>query len=248
MLRRLFVLRWLRRWHARLGVAAMLFFLVLSVSGVILNHGRNFGLDGRYLHVFWLARWYGIKAEAPHQAFRTGNHRLVAANGRWMLDGKAFGEKLPQAVGLVEFADMLVVASDSGLQLYRGDGELIDRLGPDALPGVPVLAIGSSAQELVLRTASGTFSSSDALSWRPAPPQEVEWSTPIELSAVERRAYEAALAPGVSVQQLLLDLHSGRLAGRYGPLIVDLLGVTLMLLSLAGAWLYFVPRRRREWH
>jgi len=56
------------------------------------------------------------------------------------------------------------------------------------------------------------------------------------------------LEPGVSVQQLLLDLHSGRLAGRHGPLVVDFLAVLLAVLSVSGAWLFLKPRHRRERH
>ena len=241
---RLLLLRLLRRWHARIGFAAMLFFLILAVSGLALNHGQGLGLDGRFVHAEWLARWYGIKSEPPRQVFRSGRHVLIAANGRWLLDGKISGEKSPQPVGLVELADIFVVASEATLYVYRENGELIERLGPGALPGSPVRAIGSGAAGIVLRTPSGIFASADALSWRPAPQQSVSWSAPVELPVSERRAYEEALAPGISVQQLLLDLHSGRFAGRYGPLVVDLLALLLAILSLTGAWLFLVPRMR----
>lgn len=70
------------------------------------------------------------------------------------------------------------------------------------------------------------------------------WTVPVELSATERQAYEAALAPGISVQRLLLDLHSGRIAGRYGPLALDVLAALLTVLSLSGAWLFLKLRHR----
>ncbi|HLQ02153.1 MAG TPA: PepSY domain-containing protein [Burkholderiales bacterium] len=241
---RLWLLRFLRRWHARIGFAAVLFFLILAVTGFVLNHASGLRLDAKYLHAAWLARWYGLKIEPPRHAFRSGRHELVAANGRWLLDGRAYGEKFPQPVGLVELPGMVVVASDAALYVYRDDGELIDRLERSALPGAPVHAIGSSAQGLVLRTASGAFASADALSWRPAPARAIAWSAQAELSAAEREAYEAALAPGIPIQQLLLDLHSGRIAGRYGPIAVDALAVLLAVLSLSGAWLFLRPRHR----
>lgn len=241
---RLILLRFLRRWHARIGFAAVLFFLILAVTGFVLNHGSDLGLDAKYVHAVWLARWYGLKTEPPHQAFRSAHHNLVAANGRWLFDGRTSGEKLPQPVGLVELPDMVAVASDAALYVYGKNGEQIDRLERSALPGVPVHAIGTSARKLALRTASGTFASVNALSWQPASRQKIVWSAPAELSSAERQTYEEALAPGISVQQLLLDLHSGRLAGRYGPLAVDLLAVLLAALSLSGAWLFLKPRHR----
>src|SRR2546430_9805712 len=102
---RLLLLRLLRRWHARIGFSALLFFLILAVTGLALNHGQSLGLDGRFVHAEWLARWYGIKSEPPNKRFRSGHHVLTAANGRWLLDGKISGEKLPQPIGLVELAD-----------------------------------------------------------------------------------------------------------------------------------------------
>ncbi|HET7766575.1 MAG TPA: PepSY domain-containing protein [Burkholderiales bacterium] len=245
---KLVLLLFVRRWHARIGLAAVVFFLFLAATGVVLNHGTGLGLDKRYVHAAWLARWYGIAPESPRHAFRAGRHDLIAANGRWLLDGRISGEKFPQPVGLVELPDMVVVASSASLYIYGNDGALIDRLERSALPGVPVRAIGSGGKQLVLRTGAGTFESRDALSWRPAPRDAIAWSAPADLPAAERERYAQLLEPGISVQQLLLDLHSGRFAGRYGPLVVDLLAAFLATLSLSGAWLFLKRRHRRERH
>lgn len=245
---RVLLLLFLRRWHTRIGLAAVVFFLFLAVTGVVLNHTAELGLDNRYVHASWVARWYGISAERPRHAFRSGGHDLIAANGRWVLDGRLSGEKLPPPIGLVELADMVVVASSTSLYLYGKDGVLIDRLERNALPGVPVQAIGAGASQLMLRTASGTFESSDALSWKRAPRDAIAWSSPADLSAAEGERYAQMLEPGVSVQRVLLDVHSGRFAGRYGPLVVDLLAVFLTVLSLSGAWLFFKRKHRRERH
>lgn len=245
---KLFLLRFLRRWHARIGFIAIVFFLILAVTGLVLNHGADLGLDAKRVHSAWLARWYGVEAESPRAAFRSAHHELAAANGRWLLDGRPAGEKRPEPVGLVELGDLVVAACGASLYLYRGDGRLVDRLEESTLPGVPIKAVGSEGGDLVLRTPSGIFATGDALSWRPARARPVRWSAPVELSAAERLAYAKALAPGISVQQLLLDVHSGRIAGRYGPLVIDLVGVLLVVLAASGAWLFLVPRRRKERH
>src|SRR2546423_4072410 len=101
---RLLLLRLLRRWHARIGFAALLFFLILAVTGLALNHGQSLGLDGRFVHAEWLARWYGLKSQPPRRGVRSGHPVLTAANGRLVLHGKISGEKLPQPIGLGELA------------------------------------------------------------------------------------------------------------------------------------------------
>jgi hypothetical protein len=243
---KLLLLLFLRRWHARIGFVAVVFFLFLAVTGVALNHAAGLGLDTRYVHSAWLARWYGMAPESPSQAFRAGRHDLVAANGRWLLDGRISGEELPPPVGLAELSGMAVVASSASVYIYGKDGVLVDRLERSSLPGAPVEAIGSGAKLLVLRTGTGTFETGDGLSWRPAPREAIAWSAPAELSAAERERYAESLQPGVSVQRILQDLHSGRFAGRYGPLVVDVLAIFLALLSLSGAWLFLKPRHHHR--
>jgi PepSY-associated transmembrane protein len=237
--------RTLRRWHARIGFAALIFFVLIAATGVALNHGAALGLDSRYVHAEWIARWYGIRQEQPRQAYRTASHLLVAANGRWLLDGSPTGEKMPHPLGLVEIGELLVVGGESSLHVYRADGALVDRLDGYALPGVPLKAIGAGDGELVVQTAGGPFSSADVLSWRPGAPKVVAWSMPTPLAASDREAYARRLAPGIPLQRILLDLHSGRFLGSLGPLFFDLVAIFLALLALTGAWMFLAPRLRR---
>src|SRR5437764_6749045 len=69
MLAKLFLLRFLRRWHARIGFTAAVFFLFLAVTGLVLNHGTELGLDAKRVHSARLAHWYGVAAGPPRAAF-----------------------------------------------------------------------------------------------------------------------------------------------------------------------------------
>ncbi len=246
MSHKLVMLRYLLRGHARIGFAAALFFLILAATGVALNHGHDFRLDGRYLHVFWLARWYGLRVEPPQHAFRSGRHELVAANGRWLLDGRVSGENLPHPIGVAETPDLFVVASAAALYVYRRDGELVEKMERLALPGLPLRAVGASGGEFFLRTESGTFASTDAVSWQRAANHAISWSRPMQLTQADSRRLRDILIPGITVQQVLLDLHSGRFLGTYGEWFVDLMAAMLAALSLIGGWLFLMPRHRRE--
>ena len=237
--------RTLRRWHARIGFAALIFFVLMAVTGVALNHGTALGLDSRYVHAEWVARWYGIRQEQPQQAYRTASHLLVAANGRWLLDGSPTGEKMPPPLGLVEVGDLIVVGDQSALHVYRGDGALVERLDGYALPGALLKAIGAGEGELVVLTPEGPYSSADVLNWRPGAPKVVAWSIPTPLAASDREAYARRLAPGIPLQRILLDLHSGRFLGTFGPLFFDLVAICLAILALSGAWMFLAPRLRR---
>src|SRR5690349_4991374 len=69
---KLIFLLFLRRWHARIGFVAVIFFLFLAVTGFVLNHTKDLRLDAQYVHSAWLARWYGIAPERPREAFHSG--------------------------------------------------------------------------------------------------------------------------------------------------------------------------------
>jgi hypothetical protein len=155
------------------------------------------------------------------------------------------GEKLPHPLGLVEIGDLVVVGGDTSLHLYRSGGALLDRLEGYALPGLPLKAIGDGGGELVVETPAGTFASADVLTWRARAPQGVAWSTPTALAAPDRQAYARRLVPGVSLQRILLDLHSGRFLGSIGPLLFDAVAIVLTVLALSGAWMFLAPRLRR---
>jgi len=45
------------------------------------------------------------------------------------------------------------------------------------------------------------------------------------------------------VERVLLDLHSGRFFGRFGPWIFDTIAVLLILLALSGTWIWLKRKR-----
>ena len=43
---------------------------------------------------------------------------------------------------------------------------------------------------------------------------------------------------GLSMEKLILDVHSGRILGRFGVILVDLAAVLFLLLSITGTWIW----------
>jgi uncharacterized iron-regulated membrane protein len=50
----------------------------------------------------------------------------------------------------------------------------------------------------------------------------------------------------LSWERLLLDLHSGRIAGRFGVLLVALVGILLICITRSGLAMWWLHRRRRR--
>jgi len=231
-------LRLLRRWHARLGVLALIFFVLLAVSGILLNHGRAFGLEGRKLHLAWLARWYGLGADPLVRIFQAGGHVLAWGNGTWLLDGAVIAEDAPPPVGMIELAGALYIALPDAILVYTSDRRLVEKIPAVALPAKSLTAIGVVAGEIGLRARGEVFASADSVSWRRRAAVNVAWSASQPASTALQHALAPQLTPAVPLLRLLSDIHSGRILGTPGPLIVDALGLLLIALGFSGAWVF----------
>jgi hypothetical protein len=231
-------LRTLRRWHRRIGVTAALFVLLLALSGVVLNHPGIGGLDKRKVHSPLLARWYGFELQAPRSVYAAGGHRLAWGNGCWLLDGRRVAEDAPAPVGMVQFDGHVYVATADGLFEFGPDYALIEKMSAAALPTLPIQAVGTNGERLVLRGVQASFATSDGLRWQPAGAAHAAWSTPQPITAAAGVELAGHLVPGISLQRLLADMHSGRILGARGPLIVDALALGLAFLAFTGIWLF----------
>lgn len=240
-------LRTLRRWHRRIGVVAALFFLLLALSGLMLNHPGGFGLAQRKVHSSALARWYGFKPAAPQSMYAAGEHTLVWGNGAWLLDGRRIAEDAAVPVGMVQMGPELYIATPDALFEYGPRYRLIEKIPSAELPAAPIRALAAEGDLLLLQTPGATLASHDLVQWQRTGASPARWSTAQPVPPGRRAALAGALLPGISLQQLVADAHSGRLFGSSGPLLVDLLAVLLMFLALTGAWLFMrSPRRRRH--
>ena len=48
-------------WHRQLGLVVSIFVIILSISGILLNHTEKLNLDSSHIKSTLLLNWYGIK-------------------------------------------------------------------------------------------------------------------------------------------------------------------------------------------
>jgi hypothetical protein len=153
--------------------------------------------------------------------------------------------------------DGLIVATD-GMQLLLvdSDGRLVERIGHEDLPG-RILGMRQDGNRLVLETERGHFRGDlDRLAWAPLPGggtvttqaagQRLDAATATAIAGVVRRH-------SLTWERVLLDLHAGRLFGRFGPLAMDVAATGFMILAMSGLWLWLrhlrsQRQRRRRAH
>ena len=228
-----------RRWHGLVGAAIVFFLVYLLLSGLPLNHVEILKLDKREVSYPWLMRWYGIHAADPTQGYLLGKSYFSWEDGKWVLDDKLLPSNAGQPVGAVEVRGINYIATSNTLYLYQSDGQLLDKVEKQSLPAYPILALGKMGNNVMLKTPSAVFASVDGQNWEKSNATGMTLSALQELPADVKRRSAEILAPGISMQRILLDVHSGRIFGRYAVWVMDVASLVLLGLGLSGFWLYW---------
>ena len=235
------LLRSLYIWHRYFGISAAMFVLVLSVSGLLLNHTEELELDSAYIQSDFLLNWYGIHAPRELTGFTSGTITVTAVGDQIFWGDKHLPHVSTPLVGMLVRGDLVVIASGGSLALYTTAGELVEKL--DQVTGVPgeIMALGITPQALLaIKTAQGIYLTNESmLEWRRNDESTVLWSEtsplPVELESGLQRSYRGI---GLSAERVMLDLHSGRILGRAGVYLVDAAAIVFLLLAVSGIWLW----------
>lgn len=229
-------------WHRYVGLAAAVLVVLLAVTGFALNHTEKLGLGERPVAADWLLDWYGLAPGGEPVSYALDGGRWITwLEGRLFLGDRMIASDAGELKGAAAAPGAIVLAEGGGLRVLAEDGATIEIVPPYALPGpVQALAPGS-----VFATSAGTFRY-DIESGRAEPfAGEAEWTQPAD---PPREVTDAVLAAyrgeGLSLERVLLDLHSGRLFGRIGPLVMDAAAVLLLVLTVTGIVIWMKNRRQ----
>lgn len=238
--------RFLRRWHARLGLTAALLFVVLIVTGVALNHTERLGLAHTQIQSQVMTRWYGLP-KPQLLAIYEADGQFIATPEVWLYQGRRLPDGGGAVVGVVHTPELLAVATSQTLNLYTPTGERIDTLRGAGLPGSPITRLGNSANAIVLQTAKGVFTSVDGVAWQ-ANTAAVIWARARTTDPQTLVQAHHQLAPNLPLERIVLDLHSGRLFGSYGPWVMDAAALVLLILSVSGFWIQWRSWQQKRRH
>ncbi len=141
--------------------------------------------------------------------------------------------------------DMLFIADATQLLLLTADGAMIDKLSGSSLPMARIEKIGRGCNGAVIAADAKKFVTRDGVAWSECT-EAVVWSDAQPLTDDQKKIIAPLLEPGISVERVLLDLHSGRILGTWGPYFIDAVGLGLLLLALSGLWMFAFQRRAQR--
>ena len=240
------------RWHRRIGLFSAFFVLLLSVTGILLNHSNDLRLDHIPLRSRLLLSLYGI--EKP----KIISYHL---NGEWLshLGGDYLYRNTQELAycsgdlsGAVYHKGIWVVACSNELLLFTQEGEVVERIGVAYGIPQPIDQLGQCGDQLCLKNNSKIYQiNMDQLTWKPYEEilsgDTVVWAqithTP---KSLHRSLVNNYLGQAITWERFLLDLHSGRLWGKGGVYFTDLVSVFFLVLAGTGFYLWLLRSRRRE--
>jgi hypothetical protein len=238
----------MRRLHRSFGAGAAIFVLFMVISGITINHSNGLGLEHRQVSQPFLLDWYGLGKPDKVLSFELDGDWLSFAGSQLYLNEKAVAT-ITGGVGAVASGNLLIAAGGDELLLLDHDGNLVERMPWSAIGPAPVDAIGLDANGRVLVKTGDQLWSSDAelLNWRndEATLADPRWSTSKPADEVLQRAINNSYrGDGLSLERVILDLHSGRIFGSIGVLVYDLLALALGFLAISGLVLWTRSRRK----
>lgn len=231
-----------RRLHRTLGASVAVFVLFMALSGLAINHSQNLELDQKHVSEPFLLGWYGIGSPGQIRSYTAGGNWLSFADSRVYFNGK-FISTLPNGVGAVFNGDLLVAAGSDELLLVDHEGQLVERMPWDQPDAGPIESIGSLENgEVLIRSGTNQWmADAQMLQWTPLDPASVaaKWSESAgEPEEIRQAVIQQYRGTGLSLERLLLDLHSGRIFGPVGVLVYDLLALIVGFLAISGIILW----------
>ncbi|MGE0383902.1 MAG: PepSY-associated TM helix domain-containing protein [Gammaproteobacteria bacterium] len=242
--------RALKAWHRRTGVAAAVFLVFLAVTGVLLNHTDALGLAHRRLDAPWVLALYRVTTPDVGSGFEVAGHWVSQVGASVFLDNREVRAESGRLTGAAPFKAGMALAIGSEVLLLAPDGTLIERMGNEA--GLPsaVDALGTLADgRLAVRVDDRILvSDADAATWSQDVSARVSgWSMAAPLPEPLRESIRVQYrGPGIDAERLLLDMHSGRILGRWGPLLFDAVAVMVLVIAVTGLWMWAYGRRYRR--
>jgi hypothetical protein len=238
------VKRYLRLWHRWLGLMVSLILMHLAITGWLLNHSEDWQWSKRFMQAPWVLQAYGLPPPKPDGAMRMDQQHWISQwQQKIFIDQSLLLQDFQgQLVAALALPDFYLLATRDSLQAVNLQGERIWQLDSlDQLPS-PLTGMSLVDQQVMLQTPNQNFIfDAKQLIWQVSSSiisnALVSQSLPIDL--------QTAIAPQVnqqqiSWQQILLDVHSGRLFN--AVLLMDVVAAVLVLLSVSGLLLFFRSR------
>lgn len=236
-------------WHRRLGLIAIVFIIVLSITGIMLNHTEPMSLDEKAIDNSWLLDWYGLNPQSASISFGADSHVITQWDEQIFFDNQPLMHSQQRLRGAAGLDGMLVAALNNSVLLVTPTGELIERIDTQT-EFTDIRQVGVEHQRLVVETIDNQYYRADeqVIVWQKIDTRDSMWSRPVDIDeSLKQQLLELYRGRGLSLERVILDLHSGRIFNaQWGIYIMDASALVMLWLAFSGLWVWASRRRKMK--
>lgn len=234
------MIRLLRKHHRWLGVILLIFLILFSISGIIMNHREmvsGIGIDRKYLPGNYAYNDWNFAAVRSTEKFTNDSILAYGNIGIWLTDSlfshfTDFNHGFPKGVDNHKISKVLklnnhthVAGSLFGLHIYKTGKNIWEKVElPEKEENVVDIILRNDT--LLVLTRSNLFASTDYQTF-----------SRIDLPA------PAGYDNKVSLFKTLWVIHSGAIYGLVGKLVVDFVALIIIFLSIGG-FIMFINKKK----
>ena len=245
----------LLRWHRRIGLVLALLIVLLAVTGIAINHTHELKLSKSQLNHPWLLAWYGLDNDTSSAASQQihgisiGDNWLSAGDNTLYINQNAVTDCPGSLLGATLHQQNYLVLCRDQLALLSASGDLLEAITPAfGLPDNARNIVSSGNAVFLLVSDQPLQLNLETLQTAPAPEQtNLHWPElqplPAQFQTALFQTTHQSSSASISLETLLLDIHSGRILGRFGVFLADAAAVLVCLLALSGLWAWFNHKR-----
>jgi len=228
-----------RKWHRYAGAITAFFLVFLTTTGILLNHTSALQLQNIVIKNPGLLDWYGIKP--PTITSLNIEQQWISSDGESLYFNTTPISTCHTLITSIVHQDLIVSACDDKLIFTTASGELVEEIDSSSGLPSPIAALFSNESKLYLTSSVSVYQMNvDELTFIE---QSSELTAPTVLfketpPAIHEAIIKQSSAYGINLERVLLDIHSGRIAGTLGILLIDATGLLLLFLAASGLTLW----------
>lgn len=229
--------------HRYVGLGICIFLVHLAITGIFLNHSIGLRLDKTFITWPWLLNQYNLTVPEPANIFTIGKNNFSTIDGEVFFNDKPIFLAEEDLLGASQNQDTFILASSSTITMISNDGYIINK--ENVLP-FTVKNIGIFGDEIVINDSEDKIWSSESINgvWELTENRAVQWSMEGSITPINHeKIRKYFVGDGVSLEQVILDFHSGAIFQKAGKLFFDIISILLIILSFTGIWLWTIKRK-----
>ena len=226
---------WWVKFHRRSGVIIAFLVIYLSVTGIFINHSQELNWHEEPVYSTVIGGLYGVSTNTNNYGYRVeGNWIYQIGKSNYFNEEEITGCH-GELVGVTAYRGMIAALCTKELMFLDSLGDVIESFMDFPDNAVNLL---KDRGEILVRTETRTFRWDDIVGFVDSDLLDgfmIVKKNELPIGYLQSDGKSKPL-PGISRERLLLDLHSGRVFGYFGVLVVDLVGVLLVMISISGIY------------